>query len=149
MVDTRTPEQRRKIMQAVKAKNTAPEWVVRRWLHSRGYRYRLHYKGLPGRPDIVMPRRMIAIFVHGCFWHSHSCKKGGPPKSGLDYWLPKLQTNVTRDADVRAKIRSIGWTVLTIWECETRDETIIESKLTEALSLPMPTSRAHLSRTRL
>lgn len=87
-MDTRTPEQRRRIMQSVGTKNTAPELIVRRLLYGMGYRYRLHRKDLPGRPDIAFIGRKKAIFVHGCFWHAHDCPKGRAPKSRLDYWQP-------------------------------------------------------------
>ena len=134
MVDTRSPEQRRRIMQAVKTKNTGPEWVVRRFLHSRGYRYRLHPKNLPGRPDIVLPGRRLAIFVHGCFWHSHDCPKGRAPKSKLDYWGPKLEANRERDIRKASELEGMGWTVLTIWQCETKDEAVLAKKLLSALA---------------
>lgn len=129
MADTRTPEQRRRIMQAVKTKDTGPEWIVRRWLHSRGYRYRLHPKDLPGRPDIVLPGRRLAIFVHGCFWHSHDCDKGRAPKSKLDYWGPKLDANRERDARKANELEAQGWRVLTVWQCETKEEALLAAKL--------------------
>lgn len=122
MVDTRTPEQRRRIMQSVKGKDTGPEMVVRRWLFSHGYRYRLHPKILPGKPDIVMPGRRLAIFVHGCFWHGHDCIKGRAPKSRLDYWQPKLDNNRERDARKASELRALGWAVLTLWQCDIGDE---------------------------
>lgn len=134
MADTRTPEQRRRIMQAVKTENTGPEWIVRRFLHSRGYRYRLHPKSLPGRPDIVLPGRRFAIFVHGCFWHSHECSKGRAPKSKLDYWGPKLEANRERDARKASELQAQGWTVLTIWQCETTDEALLAEKLLPILT---------------
>ncbi len=121
MVDTRTKEQRRRIMQAVRGKDTGPEWTVRRLLHGLGYRYRLHRKDLPGKPDLVFPDRKKAIFVHGCFWHAHGCRYGQPPKSRLDYWLPKLEQNKKRDAEKRAQLEALGWKVLTVWQCEIRD----------------------------
>lgn len=118
-MDTRSPEQRRRIMQAVKTKNTKPELVVRRLLHGMGYRFRLHRKDLPGRPDIVLPRYRKAIFVHGCFWHQHGCRKGRLPKSRLGYWLPKLQRNVERDGANLEHLEAHGWTALVVWQCET------------------------------
>lgn len=120
-MDTRSPEQRRRIMQSVKQKDTTPELVVRRLLHGAGYRYRLHRKDLPGRPDIVFGKRRKVIFVHGCFWHAHGCSKGQAPKSKLDYWGPKLAQNVERDARNLRDLENAGWQVLTVWECETRD----------------------------
>ena len=120
-MDTRTPEQRRRIMQAVKSKDTAPELVVRRRLHRLGYRYRLHRKDLPGRPDIVFVARRKTIFVHGCFWHGHDCSKGRLPKSRLDYWRPKLERNVAKDKANVGRLNSLGWQVLTVWQCELAD----------------------------
>lgn len=129
MADTRTPEQRRRIMQSVGTHDTGPEWAVRRALHSRGYRYRLHRKGLPGKPDIVLPSQKKAIFVHGCFWHAHGCVKGRAPKSKLEYWLPKLQANVARDKRNLQDLEGLGWNVLTIWQCETKEEQTLLAKL--------------------
>ena len=145
-MDTRQPNQRRRIMQAVKSKNTGPELVVRRLLHSMGYRFRLHRKDLPGRPDIVLPSRLTAIFVHGCFWHAHGCPKGLPPKSNLEYWLPKLQQNVIRDETKVEQLRSIGWRVLVVWQCELKEidklATRLESFLENRSADRYPTTRA-------
>jgi len=105
--------------------------IVRRALHAMGYRYRLHCKDLPGKPDIVFRGRKKAIFVHGCFWHRHGCPKGQLPKSRLDYWRPKLEANVARD---RAKIEELkegGWRVLVVWQCETRDTDTLATRLVE------------------
>ena len=96
-MDTRTEEQRRRIMQAVRTRDTGPEMIVRRLLHSLSYRYRLHRNDLPGKPDVAFLSRRKAIFVHGCFWHGHGCPQGRPPKSRLDYWKPKLDGNRERD----------------------------------------------------
>lgn len=105
-------------MQAVKTKDTGPEMTVRRTLHSHGYRYRLHQKELPGRPDIVFKSRRKAIFVNGCFWHGHGCSKGKLPKSKLNYWQPKIEQNKARDARNIAELEAAGWKVLVIWQCE-------------------------------
>ena len=121
MADTRTPEQRRRIMQSVKTKDTGPELKVRRLLHQLGYRYRLNRKNLPGRPDIVFPGKKIVIFVNGCFWHSHGCSKGLPPKSRLDYWTPKLAANKRRDASRLLQLRKLGWRTFTIWQCNVKN----------------------------
>ena len=129
MADTRTPEQRRRIMQAVRCKDTKPERIVRRLLHGLGYRYRLHRSDLPGKPDLVFPGRRKAIFVHGCFWHAHGCRRGQPPKSRLDYWLPKLERNRERDAEKRASLESLSWSVLTVWQCETGDPDALAVRL--------------------
>ena len=109
------------LMGGVVEKKTATELVVRRLVHGRGYRFRLNRKDLPGTPDIVLPRRRKAIFVHGCYWHAHGCKIGGPPKSRLDYWLPKLAENKRRDLEKSAALEASDWQVLSIWQCETRN----------------------------
>lgn len=129
MTDTRTLDQRRRIMQAVGTKDTGPEWAVRRLLHANGYRYRLHRKDLPGRPDIVLPGRRKVVFVHGCFWHGHNCPKGQAPKSRGDYWLPKLLANSARDARNERELVALGWDVLTVWQCETKQEQTLLAKL--------------------
>lgn len=109
-------------MRAVKGKNTGPEMIVRRLVHALGYRYRLHRKDLPGKPDLVFPARRGVIFVHGCFWHQHDCPRGArSPKSNRDYWLPKLRRNRERDAKNQARLKEEGWKVLVVWECETKD----------------------------
>jgi DNA mismatch endonuclease (patch repair protein) len=129
MADTRSAEQRRRIMQAVKTRDTGPELSVRRLLHRLGYRYRLNVQTLPGRPDIVFTRLKRAIFVHGCFWHGHGCLKGQAPKSRLDYWAPKLDSNKERDAAQLRALEELGWSVLTVWQCETRDLEALEMRL--------------------
>jgi DNA mismatch endonuclease (patch repair protein) len=129
MADTRTPEQRRYIMQSVGTHDTGPELAVRRLLTGLGYRFRLNAKKLPGKPDIVFPGRKRAIFVHGCFWHGHGCSKGQAPKSRLDYWGPKLKTNRERDTAQLAALQSLGWSVLTVWQCETNDPAALRGKL--------------------
>ncbi len=128
-MDTRTPEQRRRIMQAVKSKDTKPEMLVRRLLHGMGYRYRLHRKDLPGRPDIAFVSRQKAIFVHGCFWHGHGCSKGRLPKSRLDYWQPKLDENMHRDRIKQEQLEEMGWRVLVVWQCEIADIDILAKRL--------------------
>lgn len=128
-MDTRTPEQRRCIMRAVKSKDTKPELAVRRLLYSLGYRYRLHPKGLPGRPDIAFLGRRKAIFVHGCFWHGHECAKGRSPKSRLEYWQPKLEQNATRDRTKMEQLESLGWQSLVIWQCEIEDSDDLRKRL--------------------
>jgi DNA mismatch endonuclease, patch repair protein len=130
MADTRTPEQRRRIMQSVKTRDTGPELTVRRVLFRLGYRYRLNAERLPGRPDIVFPGRKCVIFVHGCFWHSHGCAKGQAPRSRLEYWAPKLKTNKERDCAQVAALHALGWSVLIVWQCETRDLEDLTAKLT-------------------
>lgn len=142
MADTRTPAQRSKIMKAVRTKDTGPEMVVRRILHGLGFRYRLHARELPGRPDIVFRSRRLAIFVHGCFWHGHQCPKGRAPKSRLDYWAPKLAANAARDAANMRALDEAGWRVLTVWQCETTDRERLASTLMDFVGeLPRGDSR--------
>jgi DNA mismatch endonuclease, patch repair protein len=106
-------------MQANRSKNTKPEMVLRRLLHKLGYRYSLHRRDLPGTPDLVFRSRKSAIQVHGCFWHQHEgCRLAHAPKTRLDYWQPKLARNQERDLAAREKLKSMGWQVITIWECE-------------------------------
>ena len=135
-MDTRTPVQRRRIMQAVKSMHTKPEMAVRRLLHRMGYRYRLHRKDLPGRPDIAFGSRRKAVFVHGCFWHGHGCAKGRLPKSRLDYWQPKIAQNVERDRTKREQLEALGWDVLTVWQCELGDVDALATKLRHFVDQP-------------
>jgi DNA mismatch endonuclease (patch repair protein) len=108
-------------MSSVGTKDTGPELLLRRLLHKAGYRYRLHSTNLPGRPDIAFPGRRKAIFVHGCFWHSHGCPKGKPPKSRGEYWEPKLKANRERD-DLRLRqLDELGWSSMVVWQCELQD----------------------------
>ena len=124
-------------MQAVKSKNTAPELFVRRFLHVRGYRYRLHKRELPGCPDLVFSGRKKVIFVNGCFWHGHGCAHGGRvPKSNTQYWTAKVARNRARDAGSRKQLRAQGWNVLVLWECRIRDEARLTECLDEFLGDP-------------
>ena len=110
-------------MRAVKDRNTAPELRVRRLCHKLGYRFRLHRKDLPGKPDLVFPARKKIIFVNGCFWHGHRCKRGARlPGTNLDYWRRKISRNSQRDCEISRALRKLGWDVLTVWECETRSD---------------------------
>jgi DNA mismatch endonuclease (patch repair protein) len=110
---------RSRMMSRIRSKDTQPELLVRRYLHAAGYRYRLHVSSLPGKPDIVFPRRKVCVFVHGCFWHLHSgCRDGTIPKSRTDYWRKKLYKNKDRDARHMRDLRKKGWKVFRIWECE-------------------------------
>ena len=114
-------EKRSRNMAAIKSKNTKPELVVRRSLHAMGYRFRLHKRDLPGKPDIVLPKYKIALFVHGCFWHRHEgCKYSTIPKTRTEFWIEKFRNNVERDKLNQAKLISMGWTPLIVWECETK-----------------------------
>ncbi|WP_411506130.1 very short patch repair endonuclease [Brucella anthropi] len=114
-----TPIERSKRMSAIRSKNTKPEVTLRKALHKLGFRYRLGGAGLPGRPDLVLPKYKVAVFVHGCFWHRHAgCKVASTPKSNSEFWSAKFQRNVARDAKVSSELKALGWNVFVIWECE-------------------------------
>jgi DNA mismatch endonuclease, patch repair protein len=120
-------------MRAIRSKDMLPELAVRRLVHGLGYRFRLHRKDLPGKPDLVFPARMKVIFVHGCFWHSHNCKIAHTPKSNLSYWLPKLQRNQRRDAANLAALKLLGWKSLIVWECALKKPEKVCSRITKFL----------------
>lgn len=105
-------------MARIRSKNTVPEQIVRSAIHRAGYRFRLHPSDLPGKPDLVLPSRRIAVFVHGCFWHQHSCREGRVPSSNSAYWAPKLARNVARDAAAQTALAEHGWRCIVIWDCE-------------------------------
>lgn len=116
-----TPEQRHRCMAAIKGKNTKPELIVRKYLFSKGLRYRLHAKKLPGKPDIVLPKYKTVIFINGCFWHGHEgCRYYTIPKTNVSFWETKISTNKERDILNETKLRQQGWRVIRIWECEIR-----------------------------
>ena len=130
-----SPEVRRRTMQAVKSKNTAPELLVRSLAHRMGYRFRLHRKDLPGKPDLAFPGRRKVIFVHGCFWHGHDCPRGARvPKSNRDYWTKKIARNKERDRAARAALARLGWNVAVFWECELRDRARLRGRLSKFLA---------------
>ena len=130
MTDVFSPEKRSAVMRRVKGRDTSPEMKVRKLLTRLGARYRLHRKDLPGKPDIVLPGRRLAIFVHGCFWHGHDCARGARvPKQNRDYWLGKVAHNVARDAASREALAAAGWRVETIWECHMKDEAALTDRL--------------------
>jgi DNA mismatch endonuclease, patch repair protein len=119
IVDRRT---RSRMMSGIRGKNTRPEITVRKYLHSKGFRYRLHGKRLPGRPDLVLAKYRTAVFVHGCFWHQHpGCKYAYKPKSNRDFWRKKLASNIRRDKENQKQLRKLGWRVYLVWECRLRD----------------------------
>ena len=122
MTDVFTPEKRSAVMRRVKGRDTAPEMKVRRMLRAAGIGYRLGGCGLPGRPDVVMKGRKVAVFVHGCFWHGHDCPRGArKPQANADYWIAKIERNRVRDARVAAELTAEGWRVVTVWECRLRE----------------------------
>jgi DNA mismatch endonuclease (patch repair protein) len=117
-------------MSRVKGKNTQPERAVRTALHKMGYRFRLHCKDLPGKPDIVLPKHRKVIFVHGCFWHGHKrCKRSTRPTSNVQFWDRKLSGNIERDKRILRELRSVGWNTLTIWQCQLGRKARLEERL--------------------
>ena len=129
-----SPEARRRTMQAVKSKDTAPELTVRRLAHRLGYRFRLHRKDLPGKPDLVFPGRRRIIFVHGCFWHGHDCARGARvPKANRDYWVQKIARNQARDRAARAALTALGWKTTVLWECDLSNVNRVSRRLRSIL----------------
>lgn len=133
MADHLSPEQRSKCMSKIRSANTTPEMCVRRIIHSMGYRYRLHNKDLPGKPDLVFPKLKKIIFVHGCFWHWHECKR--IPKSNQEYWRKKLDNNRKRDEIVTHSLRELGWDVEVIWECQVKNKNDLFSRIVGFLGM--------------
>ena len=129
MTDVYGPEKRSAVMRRVKGSGTTPELVVRRLIWRLGGRYRLNRTDLPGKPDIVLPGRRLAIFVHGCFWHGHDCARGARvPKTNRDYWLAKIARNRVRDHAARAALEAGGWRVEAVWECDLKDAAALEAR---------------------
>lgn len=127
MVDRLSKNHRSWLMSRVRGKDTQPELLVRKCAHSLGLRFRLHRPDLPGRPDLVFPSRGTVVFVHGCFWHRHrGCRKASVPSTRRQFWMEKFQRNVARDAQVIRQLRRLGWAVVVIWECQTRDPKKLE-----------------------
>lgn len=130
MPDKLTPSQRHKCMSAIRGKNTKPEILVRKGLHVRGFRFRLQDRRLPGRPDIVLPKYGVAIMVNGCFWHGHKgCRYATMPKSNVEFWDAKIARNRHRDEVTTAHLEALGWTVITVWECELRKNEGLNARL--------------------
>jgi DNA mismatch endonuclease (patch repair protein) len=122
VTDIVSPEVRSRMMSGIRAKNTRPELVLRRALHALGFRYRLHVRNLPGKPDLVFPKYRAIIQVHGCFWHRHGCSKTTDPASNSEFWQMKFARNVVRDREVECRLRELGWRVGIVWECEIASE---------------------------
>lgn len=140
MADTLTPEQRRRSMASVKGKDTGPEKIVRSLLHKLGYRFRLHRRDLPGKPDIVFPSRRKVVFVHGCFWHMHKCRRGKvAPVTNAEFWHTKRHGTVNRDRRTLRTLAANGWEAYIVWECALKDLNALRSRLEEFLS---PRTRA-------
>lgn len=138
MADKLTPEQRSWNMSRIRGKNTKPELLVRRLLHAKGYRYRLHGRSgsirLPGNPDLVFAGRRKVIFINGCFWHFHDCRAGQhAPKANAEFWAAKRSRTRDRDASQRRLLEDAGWEVLTVWECELKDSSALEEELVQFL----------------
>jgi DNA mismatch endonuclease (patch repair protein) len=138
-----SPEERSRIMRTVKGQDTGPELAIRRLIHSMGYRFRLHRADLPGKPDLVFPRLRKVIFVHGCFWHGHSCARGDRlPVNNRDYWTRKIARNKERDKKTPLALRALGWKSLQVWECELRDVSSLKKRLKSFLG-----ARPNIART--
>lgn len=134
-MDTVTSARRSAIMRRVQSKNTSAEMSVRRIVYGMGYRYRLHRKDLPGKPDLVFASRKKILFVNGCFWHSHNaCNRARIPIANRDYWAKKIQRNVERDASQHAALSAAGWQIFVVWECELRDATALRARIREFLN---------------
>ena len=130
MADKLTSSQRSHCMSRIRGKNTKPEILVRKGLHARGFRFCLHNKKLPGSPDIVLPKYGVAIMVNGCFWHGHKgCRYATKPKSNVEFWETKIARNKHRDEVTAAHLEALGWTVITIWECELRTSSQLDDRL--------------------
>lgn len=127
MADIMTAEERSHRMSLIRSRDTAPELALRRALHATGLRYRVHFSGLPGRPDIVFPARRVVVFVNGCFWHGHRCPTGHIPRSNSAFWKNKIETNRQRDARNIMKLRKAGWKVIVVWECSVRNRSAISA----------------------
>jgi DNA mismatch endonuclease, patch repair protein len=130
LTDVFSKAERSRIMAKVTGKNTKPEILVRKMIHAMGYRFRIHRKDLPGRPDVVMPRLHKVILVHGCFWHGHKgCRRASRPTSNVDFWNRKIDANIKRDRRDKGRLSREGWKSLTLWECQTRNPVPLEKRL--------------------
>ena len=135
--DPFSPTKRSWIMRQVQSRDTKPELLVRSLAHRLGYRFRLHQRTLPGAPDLVFSSRRKVIFVHGCFWHGHPCRRGArPPKTNAEYWFTKISRNKERDKRHRRQLRQLGWSVLILWECQLRDQKKLAARLSRFLEQP-------------
>jgi len=133
MADTFSKEKRSGIMACVKGRNTKPEVQVRSLLHGMGYRFRLHRADLPGKPDIVLPKYGKVIFVHGCFWHGHDCKRAARPTSNVGFWNQKIDGNIARDRRACEDLRKAGWKFLVLWQCQLKDKEALSERLNRFL----------------
>lgn len=148
-MDKLSRAERSENMRRIRSRNMKPELIVRSLAHRLGYRFRLHRKDLPGKPDLVFPSRAKVVFVHGCFWHQHSgCIDSRLPKSNPEYWHPKLRGNVQRDAESVVALRKAGWRSLIVWECETKDESRLATQIKRFLDPPSTGVRRQQPETR-
>lgn len=134
MSDIYSKSKRSDIMSKISGKETKPEILVRKYLFSKGFRFRKNVKGLPGKPDIVLPKYKVIIFIHGCFWHGHSCKRGNLPSSNIQFWENKISQNLSRDRNVTQKLKELGWKVIIIWQCEIQNNLSREIRLDQLIS---------------
>ena len=125
--------QRHHNMAVVRTRNTSAELVVRSVLHAKGFRFRLHRRDLPGKPDIVLTKYRSVVLVHGCFWHSHNCRRGASPTSNTEFWSRKRATNMGRDQKQTVQLEALGWSVLVVWECELKDREALAERLCQFL----------------
>jgi DNA mismatch endonuclease (patch repair protein) len=133
-MDRLTKDERSRLMSRIRSKDTGPELKVRSLLHRLGFRFRLHRRDLPGRPDITLPKYRIVIFVHGCFWHRHpGCRRATSPKTKTAFWNAKFQQNVERDLVVRERLEKLGWSVSIVWQCELIDQEVLVDKLMKVI----------------
>jgi DNA mismatch endonuclease (patch repair protein) len=134
MADVFTKKERSNVMSMIRSKNTKPELLVRQLLFSKGYRFRLHQKTLPGKPDIILKKYKTVIFVNGCFWHGHkNCKKSILPTSNIAFWKEKIQANMHRDKKAKQSLKKLGWSIFTVWECEIKNKTSFAKRMTKLL----------------
>ena len=151
MTDRLSKTERSALMARIRSKDTRPELIVRSCIHRLGYRFRLHRRDLPGSPDIVLPRLRSVVFVHGCFWHRHAgCRFAYEPKSRCDFWSMKFRDNIARDRRNASRLRRLGWRVIIIWECQTRDQERLATRLAKLLggSEPRPHVTGAMTRPR-
>lgn len=134
MVDVFSRRKRSWVMSRIRGVHTTPERLVRSFLHARGFRFRLHVRELPGRPDIVLPRHSTVVFVHGCFWHHHPhCRNAVYPQARAGFWRRKIDGNVARDKRTSRRLRRLGWRVITVWECEAHRAAVLERRMAKLL----------------
>lgn len=133
MADIFTKEKRSDIMSKISGKETKPEILVRKFLFANGFRYRKNDKRYPGKPDIVLPKYKTLIFIHGCFWHGHDCKRGKLPDTKTDFWRKKIEGNIERDKKNKEKLENSGWNVITIWQCKLSNSKLIDKTLNSVI----------------